>query len=130
SHNFSALLESEKQIKGSQVLGGSGANLVGPSGLAGQILASRNISENATNLAQVQLENGFNIIEKYAQALGDNQKTLKEVEPLANEVEKLSLMFSQLSESLPVNHPLKSLSQDAAVLSTVESMKFKRGDYV
>ncbi|MDR1920625.1 MAG: hypothetical protein LBS31_02645 [Candidatus Adiutrix sp.] len=100
------------------------------SGLAGRILAGRGVAESAPVSADEQLEKALDKMESYAAALGDGRKNLKEIEPLADEMRKAAGQLAKLGQSLSPDHPLKNLANDAAVLATVEAMKFKRGDYV
>lgn len=132
-HGFSRLLEEKSQASGAaseNAAPGAGAvNLMNNSGLVGMIMATKGINE-AKGGPQQQLESTLNKIDEYASALGDTSKTLKDIEPLADDMRKAAGQLSETSKSLADDHPLKGLTNDAAVLATVEAMKFKRGDYV
>jgi len=69
-------------------------------------------------------------MDRYAVALGDEARTLKDLAPLADDLGQEADRLSRLSHKLKESDPLKGLSNEAAVLATVEAMKFKRGDYV
>ncbi|MDL2226035.1 hypothetical protein LJB86_00025 [Deltaproteobacteria bacterium OttesenSCG-928-M10] len=127
---FSRLLEENKNTEAasSQTAGGSAAaGLLQNASMVGMIMAGQGV-DNSSPLKQV--ESALDKIEQYADALGDSTKTLKDIEPLANELNKAAGQLSQLSQRLPEGDPMKSLSSDTAVLATVEAMKFKRGDYI
>lgn len=68
-------------------------------------------------------------LERYSQALGDPNQTLKDIEPLADDLEAQA---SRLEELLGKNQsgPLDELAAQATTQARVELMKFRRGDYV
>ena len=126
---FSKLLE--EQRNSAPASGERGLESVGQlenSGLVGLILAGGGLDKSAK--VDKQLESTLDKMEQYANALGDSSKSLKDLEPLAADLELTAGRLSELSRGLPEGDPLKGLSNDAAVLATVEAMKFKRGDYV
>lgn len=104
-------------------------NIMNNSGLVGLIMANKGVTE-AKNTPQQQLENTLGKMEEYASALGDASKTLKDIAPLAEDMRQMAGRLSETSRALPVDHPLKGMTNDTAVLATVEAMKFTRGDYV
>lgn len=127
---FSRLLEENKNTgaSSSQASGGpAAAGLLQNFSMAGLIMAGQGVDGSSP---QKQVESALDKIEKYADALGDSTKTLKDIEPLANELNNTAGQLSRLSQRLPEGDPMKNLSSDTAVLATVEAMKFKRGDYV
>ena len=100
--------------------------------LTGLILTNRGLIEAAGPQAQTrkQLEKTLDQIDRYSAALGDLGQTVKDIAPLADGLGQSAGRLSQLSQSLPESDPLKGLSNEAAVLATVEAMKFRRGDYI
>jgi len=86
--------------------------------------------ETASLETRQQLERTLDRMDRYAVALGDEGRTLKDLAPLADDLGQEADRLSRLSHKLTENDPLKGLSNEAAVLATVEAMKFKRGDYV
>jgi hypothetical protein len=86
--------------------------------------------ETASLQTRQQLERTLDRMDRYAVALGDETRTLKDVAPLADDLGQEADRLSRLSHTLKESDPLKGLSNEAAVLATVEAMKFKRGDYV
>ncbi len=132
---FSKLLagDESKGPAGTVAPNGPGAaGLLANASLVGRILASQGaqgVGDKAASVDQ-QLASTLDKMEQYAAALGDSRRSLREVEPLAQDLETAAGKLSELSQNLPDDSPLKGLSNDAAVLATVEAMKFKRGDYV
>ncbi|MDR2935201.1 MAG: hypothetical protein LBV70_04895 [Candidatus Adiutrix sp.] len=86
--------------------------------------------ETASLKTRQQLERTLDQMDRYAVALGDEDRTLKDIAPLADDLGQEADRLSRLSLKLKESDPLKGLSNEAAVLATVEAMKFKRGDYV
>jgi len=86
--------------------------------------------ESASLQTKQQLERTLDQMDLYALALGDGARTLKDIAPLADDLGQAADRLSRLSHKLKENDPLKGLSSEAAVLATVEAMKFKRGDYI
>ncbi|UQZ88284.1 hypothetical protein C4J81_03300 [Deltaproteobacteria bacterium Smac51] len=129
---FSRLLEEKSQAApatAENATGASVANMMNNSGLVGMIMANKGVSE-VRNTPQQQLESTLDKLDQYASALGDSSKTLKDIEPLAEDMRKAAGQLSETSSKLSDDDPMKGLTNEAAVLATVEAMKFKRGDYV
>jgi hypothetical protein len=76
------------------------------------------------------VEEGLSCLERYQQALGSKDVSLKEIAPLVTAMEEGSQRLQALAKQLPADSPLKSVAEETASLSKVESMKFWRGDYV
>jgi hypothetical protein len=71
-------------------------------------------------------------LETYGQALADGSKTLKEIEPLAADLESRA---QSLGDSLEQSgqdgqEGLSGIAMQALTQARVESIKFRRGDYV
>jgi hypothetical protein len=77
-----------------------------------------------------EVESVLDILESYMAALGDPQKTLKEIAPLADDLENGATRLDKLAAALEEGDPLKGLTSDTAVLAAVEALKFRRGDFV
>ncbi|MDL2259454.1 hypothetical protein LJB99_01060 [Deltaproteobacteria bacterium OttesenSCG-928-K17] len=100
-----------------------------PSGMIGMILAGQKTADKESAPDQ-QIQSALDQMEAYAEALADGEKSLKDISPLADSLKQAANQLNELSQRLADGHPLKGLSQEAAVLATVESMKFSRGDYI
>jgi hypothetical protein len=130
---FSRLMEEQSTTPAAaaekSATGAGALNMMNNSSLVGLIMANKGVSE-AKNTPQQQLESALGKMEEYASALGDSGKTLKDIDPLAEDRRRMAGKLSETSRNLADGHPLKGLTNDAAVLATVEAMKFTRGDYV
>jgi hypothetical protein len=126
--DFASLLAGPKAAPASQTPAGSAAAML----LENQALSGlmRPGLEAASLKTRQQLERTLDQMDRYAVALGDGARTLKDIAPLADDLGQEADRLSRLSLGLKENDPLKGLSNEAAVLATVEAMKFKRGDYV
>jgi len=73
----------------------------------------------------------LDLIDKYAQELGNPMKTLKEIEPtlstLKNESEKL---YKEYIAGSGDDKTLKEMLNSIQVAANVEYFKFQRGDYI
>jgi len=130
---FSKLMEDQKtapnNTQATETGGPTATRLLESSSLVGMIMAGQKIGESGPP-AEKQLESALDKIEQYASALGDSSKTLKDIEPLASDLKKTAGELSELSRNLAEGDPLKSISNETAILATVEAMKFRRGDYI
>ncbi len=69
----------------------------------------------------------LDLMEDYAAALGDPNKTLSAIEPLVVEMERESEILGPGSAH---DHDLTALLDQITVTARVEAFKFRRGDYV
>ena len=72
----------------------------------------------------------LNIMEAYERKMTDPQASLKDAYPLVQQMEKKTAELIPTLESLPDGDKLKDILNQALVASTVEVIKFNRGDYV
>ena len=77
-----------------------------------------------------EVDSVLSVLDNYVQALGAPSKTLKEIAPLADDLDRGATRLDQLAASLAEDDPLKGLTSDTAVLAAVEAIKFRRGDLV
>ncbi|MDR0882448.1 MAG: hypothetical protein LBP55_07885 [Candidatus Adiutrix sp.] len=105
------------------------SGLLGNDPLVGLILANQSLAEKSAGPEQ-QVEKALDQMEKYAAALGDPDRSLRDIAPLAEDLQKSAGQLAEISQGLLESNPLKGLANDTAVLATVEAMKFRRGDYV
>lgn len=77
-----------------------------------------------------KVEQSLHLLESYASALADPQKSLKDLDSLIQSMESEKEKLSGLGKRLPDGHVLKDLINQAAILTTVEVIKFNRGDYL
>jgi hypothetical protein len=69
-------------------------------------------------------------VEEYSEKLKRPEVSLKEIYPLISKIKKDTQDLTSLSQSLSPDDEIKSLLDEALVRSTVEVIKFNRGDYV
>ncbi len=76
-----------------------------------------------------QLDGLINALDNYCNALGDSKLTLRQVQPLAQEMEAQA---DKLQASLKPDQAdsLTGLAREAIMRAKVEGIKFRRGDYV
>jgi hypothetical protein len=79
----------------------------------------------------VQSEKIFNLLDRYAGELADPSRTLKDISPLVDNIEKeVTLMESEAVNKVQNDKALDSLVKDLAVTAKVAMYKFHRGDYI
>ena len=76
------------------------------------------------------IDSFLNIMDAYERKMTDPQASLKDAYPLVQEMEKQTTELIPTLESLPDGDKLKDILNQALVTSTVEIIKFNRGDYV
>jgi hypothetical protein len=79
----------------------------------------------------VQSEKILNLLDHYAGELADPAKTLKDIRPLVDSIEKeVSLMESETVNKVQKDEDLGRLVEDLTVTAKVAMYKFHRGDYI
>jgi len=75
-------------------------------------------------------ENFLDILEEYQAKLNDPQATLRDIHPLIERMETEKETLTPALNSLPPGDGLKNILNDALITSSLEVIKFNRGDYV
>jgi len=65
----------------------------------------------------------------YQQKLGDTQVSLDEVAPLLRDISRQSKQLTDKAGLLAEGDPLREIANQALVVSSLEVMKYNRGDY-
>ena len=79
----------------------------------------------------VQSEKILNLLDHYAGELADPARTLKDIRPLVDSIEKeVTLMESEAVGNIQNDKTLDRLVKDLAVTAKVAMYKFNRGDYI
>ena len=79
----------------------------------------------------VQSEKILNLLDHYAGELADPARTLKDIRPLVDSIEKeVTLMESEAVNKVRNDKALDRLVKDLAVTAKVAIYKFHRGDYI
>ncbi len=109
------------------------AQKVGQEDKPAPAVAPQPVDLGQPDIAPSPLFNGVNdmldALERYSQALGDPRMTLKDIEPLANDLEEQARRLDGLVGDRQ-SGSLNELASQAATQARVEVMKFRRGDYV
>ncbi|MCP4370957.1 MAG: hypothetical protein GY797_23010 [Deltaproteobacteria bacterium] len=77
-----------------------------------------------------RVENLLNILDEYQQKLKDPNTSLKEIDPIVRQMEKEKESLAPVLDSLAENDGLKDILTRALVSSSLETIKFNRGDYI
>ncbi len=77
-----------------------------------------------------RVENLLNILDEYQQKLKDPNTSLKEIDPVVKQMEKEKDSLAPVVDSLAENDDLKEILTQALVASSLETIKFNRGDYI
>jgi hypothetical protein len=75
-------------------------------------------------------ESTLGILEEYQKALGDPQRTLRQIDSLVQSLSQEVKSLKMLAEKVPTSDPLQKIMTDLGIVSTVEIEKFNRGEYV
>ena len=75
-------------------------------------------------------ESTLNLLEKYQQALGSPNQTLKDIDPLVKALVEKVNANQEIAQKLSPSDPLHKILREIEIVSAVESQKFNRGDYV
>ena len=75
-------------------------------------------------------ESFLDILEEYQNKLLDPHATLRDIHPLIQRMETEQEALAPVLNSLPPGDGLKDILNDALVTSSLEVIKFNRGDYV
>ena len=73
----------------------------------------------------------LNLLDDYARQLTDPSKTLKDIGPLVERIEKeVSSIETQAAANVKNDQNLEAIIKDLAVTANVAVLKFHRGDYI
>ncbi|MHC1726653.1 MAG: hypothetical protein AB9866_11675 [Syntrophobacteraceae bacterium] len=123
---FEKLLESEMSGVGSNV----GADpVLGPGGLNAvwgieSMTAGSELSQPIS-----ALENTLSSIDLLGEALQGN-KSPKEIDTIIARINSSAAELDEKLSGLPADHPLKDMAEEVKVAAYIESVKWKRGDYL
>jgi hypothetical protein len=81
------------------------------------------------NSAIGQVENYLNMLNEYQEKLGNPDVTLKELSPLLDQMNAEEGQLSSALNSLSDEDELKGIINETLILSSLETIKFNRGDY-
>lgn len=75
-------------------------------------------------------ESTLNLLEEYQKAMGNPNRTLKEIDPLVQALMEKINANQEIAQKLAPTDPLRRILREIEILSAVETQKFNRGDYV
>ncbi len=126
-HDFKKILQDE--IKGSSIPANQERTLPPIDNISTtQFEIASLVDDKKQNIEHV--ESFLSVLENYQEQLKDPAVNLKELSPFINSLEKEVEKITPLLNSLPDNDELKDVLNKAIVTSTVEVIKFNRGDYI
>lgn len=86
--------------------------------------------DNKTNVIE-QGDKLLNLLDDYARQLNNPGKTLKDIGPLVDRIEKeVSLIETQVADKVKNDSQLDAIIKDLSVTANVAVLKFRRGDYI
>jgi len=85
-------------------------------------------SQNGSIIDRV--ENLLNVLDEYQQKLKDPHFSLKEIDPLVKQMEKEKENLAPVLDSFLEDDGLKDILNQTLVTSSLETIKFNRGDYI
>ena len=77
-----------------------------------------------------RVEKFMDVLEDYQRKMEDPKVTLKEIYPLVTRMESEKESLLPLLDSIPQEDGMRDILNRALVTSTVETIKFNRGDYL
>lgn len=95
-----------------------------------QLVSVRNDFSNEYRQASLAVEGAIYRMEQLQAALQDPGGGLKQVGAAIDDLAAGAQALGQSVASLPENHQLRQLADELAVLSHVETVKYRRGDYL
>jgi hypothetical protein len=98
----------------------SGASPISPIGAPEMVSPSQNTFKRAHKI--------LDLMDKYANALGDPTRTLRSIEPIVREIQ--AEVKDMPADTSSGDGGVKKIVNDIAVMASVEALKFHRGDYV
>ncbi len=123
---FDELLEKAMTPQGGQAVS---ANALAPlQGLSGLNLTVPSGVDRAQTVESI--DKFLHLMEAYERKMADPRASLKEAYPLLRQMEAKATELIPTLESLPEGDKLKDILNRTLVASTVEVIKFNRGDYV
>ncbi|MBW2435572.1 MAG: hypothetical protein JRF36_18330 [Deltaproteobacteria bacterium] len=88
------------------------------------------LSPEAREAAVERLDNLLDLLEQYRDQLADPKVTLRQIAPLLNTIDKKQEQLSALLKGMPDEDGLKDIVHRTLIATSLEVMKFNRGDYI
>lgn len=88
------------------------------------------LSPEARATTVERLDNLLNLLDQYRNQLADPKVTLRQIEPLLNTMTKEKEQLSAVLKAMPDEDGLKDIVHRTLITTSLEVMKFNRGDYI
>jgi hypothetical protein len=86
--------------------------------------------KNKTDIIE-HSDNILNLLDDYTNSLTNPAKTLKDIEPLVESIEKeVGFFEAGIADKIHDDKELNKLTKDLTVIANVAAYKFHRGDYI
>jgi len=99
-----------------------------PMSVGGTHLSIRN--DPAIQATLDRMDGFLDVLDRYRSGLANSQMTLKDLDPLLQQIDAEKEQLSVMNKQLPEGNPLKPILEEALITATLEVVKFNRGDYV
>lgn len=86
------------------------------------------VSESST--VERAIDSTMDRLDQVGRLLGDITVTPRTVNQAIDQLSTQAEQLRQAVQTLPAEHPLQQIGNEVSVLATVESIKWKRGDYL
>ena len=124
-NRFGEILKETIETSSDPEAGGQGLAMVNSIGGIGFDLFSLSTE---TPLVE-QTERLLDTLDEYRQKLGDRDVDLGEMDPLINEIKDQAEGLTSSVDALPEGDPLREILNQTLIVSSLEVLKFNRGDY-
>jgi hypothetical protein len=88
------------------------------------------LSPEARKITVERLDNLLDLLDQYRNQLADPKVTLRQIEPLLNTISKEKEQLSAVLNGMPDEDGLKDIVHRTLITTSLEVMKFNRGDYI
>ena len=88
------------------------------------------LSPEARHATVERVDNLLNLLDIYRDQLADPKVTLRHIEPLLNTIAKEKEQLSEILDRLPNEDGLKDIVHRTLITTSLEVVKFNRGDYI
>ena len=88
------------------------------------------LSPEARKITIERLDNLLDLLDQYRNQLADPKVTLRQIEPLLNTISKEKEQLSAVLNGMPDEDGLKDIVHRTLITTSLEVMKFNRGDYI
>ncbi len=121
----------EKSLAGAMETGeANGAKKPPAAAPLGEVQPLKLTIENSSVEVVHKTDKLLDMLDHYSRDIGDPKKTLKDIEPLINEIKENATRLMEGSQgAMDQDDRLKEIATRCALTANVEYVKFQRGDY-